>query len=255
MSTFIFRWLKSVLLSRHALYSYPFICLCYIWFLSGSCKGGEKTYKYRLARMDGLEDGRTVEIYSILYVCFQGKLFEYETIQKTSSKIDRTGTEFYRKTAYDTTGLYLIQPDLGRYVRLQYQNGKYEFSDTGRLHNKKQGLHFDYARLRKSVEIEASRLRDTSIDGERLRLYEKVIPGIDSGTPIKTRYYFSKREDLKSVLTLGNAERFIGVGEIYRFEFIKDSMNLIMSVKDLDELSSSEKRTFKKIMSDLRGTL
>jgi hypothetical protein len=250
-----FEQFNAHLIRIRACHTYPLLIAWFIWLLFGSCKAIEKSYKYRLVYLEGASDGKVFEVSSSSFVCFGGKLFEFETVQRSSSLIDPNGTELSKNTSVDTVGLYLLQPDLGRYFRFNYKNRNYVFFDSGRLHNKVHGYNFDYSKSQIPIKIELSSLKDTSLEGESLQLYKKSIAGVDIGKSLMSRYYFSTRKNLKTILTYGNANRFIGVGDIYRFELVKDSVTFIFSVQDLTELSLSEIDTFRKIIFDVNGML
>jgi hypothetical protein len=218
------------------------------------CKTNEVGYRYSVAQWEGKADTVYQIDRGIDFVFFQGHLFEYDILRSTHTKFDVYGgepEEVSRVTSYDTLGIYLIQPESGRYFRFQDTLGEYKFTDSGRFDQKEHGYKFDYKKERQKVFLHARSLRDTTIEGVKLKRYDTF--EIDSVTNDSTviRYHFFRDSRVKTIMTYGNATNFVGVNDMFRFDLNTKGMNFYMTVTGMKALSASEKKQFKRMLSQV----
>ena len=227
-----------------------FILLLFL-IVIGGCKASETGYRYTIVQKENNADLYEGDPGS-QFVFFQGHLFEYEISRCTHTKFHVYGgetEEVSRVISYDTLGIYLLQPELGRYFRFQYTLGKYQFADSGRFEQKKHGYKFDNKKEKQRIFLDTRSLKDTAIDGVKLKRYETFkINSLPNDSTI-IRYHFFRDSPVKTIMTYGNPTRFSGVNDIFRFDLMTQEVSFCMTVKGMTMLSAFEKKQFSRMLT------
>jgi hypothetical protein len=225
-------------------------------FMLISCRVDSKVaYRYTIVWSEYLDGEKLSEDTSSTFISIHGRLFEYDLIKRSHTVFGISGEEESRKVSYDTLGLYLFQPTLGRYIRLKYQRPNYVFGDSGRISQKKTGYRFGYGYKSDTVSLRMDALADTVIDGEKLYVYNSLSDSKKSNDSLSARYYFTVRDGLNSLITYASARKFSGMANIYRLEISLGDSTYSLSLNDIRRLSREELRTFKKIIVDVNRHL
>jgi hypothetical protein len=193
-------------------------------------------------------DSLVLESPSTSFVCLNGNLFEYEIVSVEHKEFGADGQILSNVISYDTVALYLWKPMEGTYFKVSSNGNKTQLVESGRLDQKNFGISFQYNPAKPKGVTDPLAMRDTLIEGIKLKLYEEE--NLKPNDTLIVRYYFFRNLPISSPITYVTAKMFTEEKDIFRVEIRskQERYTYTVSVDSLKTLPETEARKFRKIL-------